>query len=160
MVSHHLVNLIRVILLVMLGALAAESLAVHSEHYKVVNGVAIYLGIVPAEMIREHGPGQTESTMHSGIPPGGRHHHVMIAVFDNNSGKRIEDAEVEATVRELGLSGQQTRLEPMVVANTITYGNYFSMTAGGIYRIHIRIRLPGVARPIEARFEYVNAPHK
>lgn len=160
MVSHHLVKLIRVILLVLLGVLAGESLAVHSEHYKVVNGVQIYLGIIPAEMIREHGPGQAESTMHSGIPSGRRHHHVMIAVFDNNGGKRIGDAEVEATVRELGLSGQQKKLEPMVVANTITYGNYFSMTARGIYRIHIRIRLPGVVRPIKARFEYMNAPHR
>ena len=160
MVSHRFVDLIRVILLVMLVGFAAESLAVHSEHYKVVNGVEIYLGIVPAEMIRGHGRGHAESTMHGGIPSGGRYHHVMIAVFDNNSGKRIENAEVEATVRELGLSGQRKRLEPMVIANTMTYGNYFSMAAGGIYRIYLQIRLPGVARPLKARFEYVNLPHK
>ena len=156
MVSDRFVNLIRVILLVMLAGLTGESLAVHSEHYKVANGVGIYLGIIPTEMIR----GEVESTMHGGTPSGGRHHHVMIAVFDNNSGKRIENAEVEATVRELGLSGQRKRLETMIIADTITYGNYFSMMARGIYRIHIKIRLPGVARPIEARFEYVNVPHK
>jgi hypothetical protein len=119
MVSDRFVNLIRVILLVMLAGLTGESLAVHSEHYKVANGVGIYLGIIPTEMIR----GEVESTMHGGTPSGGRHHHVMIAVFDNNSGKRIENAEVEATVRELGLSGQRKRRPEAFTASTSRFAS-------------------------------------
>lgn len=160
MVCHSLVNIIRIILLVILAGITVESLATHPDNYKLVNGVDVYLGIIPAEIIRQFGTEETEGAMHGGIPSGERYHHVMIALFDHKSGNRIENAEIDATVMALGLSGKQKKLEPMVIANTITYGNYFPMTAGETYNIYIKIRITSMQSPIEVRFVYINLSHK
>jgi hypothetical protein len=45
-------------------------------------------------------------------------------------------------------------LDPMKIAGTVTYGNYFKMPSAGPYRIAVEVRRPGAAHMIEARFEY------
>jgi len=42
----------------------------------------------------------------------------------------------------------------MLIADVISYGNYFRMSNTDVYRIRVQIRLPGVAQTIEAVFEY------
>lgn len=122
--------------------------------YKVVGGVGIYLGVLPSEMIRDRPGEQTDVTMHGGVPGGFHHHHVMVALFEGEGGKRITDARVLAKVAEVGLATDEKELEPMTVAGAMTYGNYFRMQSPGSYRISVQIRRPGSARPIEAQFEY------
>lgn len=134
------------------GAFAADV-----PTHKVVDGVAIYLGVLPAEMVLGHPHTHTEEGMHGGVPPGKHQYHVLVALFDAASGKRIADAQVKARVSELALSGVERKLEPMHIADTITYGNYFRMSGTGIYRIQVQIRRSGVARAIEAEFEYQHA---
>lgn len=134
------------------GAFAAD-VATH----KVVNGVAIYLGVLPSEMVLGHPNSHTEAGMHGGVPPGEHRYHVMVALFDAATGKRITGAQVKATVSELALSGTEKTLEPMLIADTISYGNYFKMSGTGIYRIQVQIRRPGAAQAIEAEFEYQHA---
>lgn len=124
---------------------------------RVVNGVAIYLGVLPSEMILGHPREHTEAEMHGGIPAGEHRYHIVIALFDSASGKRITDAEVTARVSELGLFGPQKKLDPMLIAGTVTYGNYFTLSARGPYRIQVQIRRPGMPGAIEAVFEYVRA---
>lgn len=59
---------------------------------------------------------------------------------------------------EIGRAGTQKKLEPMPIAGTITYGNYFDMPASNNpYRIKVLIELPGVAGVIETEFEYQHA---
>lgn len=134
--------------------LAGVSPAAETGQYKIADGMAIYLGVIPAEMIQGH-PGQhPESRMHRGIPAREHRYHVVIALFDNATGKRISDARVKATVSEIGLAGSRKKLEPMRIANTTTYGNYFSMPGTNPYRIQIEISRQGLPHPVKIEFEY------
>lgn len=110
------------------GALVAGFLAmvagVSSADYlgrsQVVDGTVVYLGIVAADVIRKH-PDQYPKHEQQKIPSGPHVHHVMLALFDVSSGERITDADVEARVSPLGLSGPKKRLDPTSVAGeTIT----------------------------------------
>ncbi len=106
---------------------------------KVVDGVAIYLGVLPAEMILGYTKGQSEATMHGGVPQGKNRYHVMVALFDATTGKRITSAQVKATVAQVGMGGEIKPLEPMRIANTESFGNWFTMPGNGVYRIHLEI---------------------
>ncbi|MBI3898867.1 MAG: hypothetical protein HY308_11295 [Gammaproteobacteria bacterium] len=121
---------------------------------QVVDGVAIYFGIVPAELVRGHPPQHAESDMHGGVPVG--ESHIMVALFDNKTGKRIDNVEANARVTGSGLHVEK-KLEPMVVAGSLTYGNYFSLTGSGPYRIAIRFRLPGAAHESHAEFAWARS---
>jgi len=145
------------LLLMILGAQAAYA-ANDAENYKVVDGVAIYFGVMPAEMILGHPKEHEERQMHGGVPAGKHRDHLVVALFDNATGKRITDAQVTATVGEIGLTGESKKLGPMKIAGTVTYGNYFDMPSRNIYRIRVQIRLPGVPRTIEAEFTHRHYP--
>ena len=134
--------------------MAGESVAGHLDRYKVADGIGIYLGVIPTDLITDHPLEHTERTMHGGVPLGKHHHHVMVALFESKTGGRITDAEVKAHVREVGLAGQVKELEPMTIAGALTYGNYFELRYRARYVISIRVRRPGSPGVIETRFEY------
>ncbi len=119
-----------------------------------VGNILIYLGLLPAEMIRGHPPGHAESAMHGGPVAAREDYHVLIALFDNKSGARISGADVTARVSEIGLVGPEKKLEPMEIAGTETYGNFFPMAGHGPSRIAVTIRLPGESQDIKAVFEH------
>ena len=121
---------------------------------KVVDGVIISYAVIPAELIRQvYQKGETESAMHGGVPGGAHHHHVMVALFRVGSNERITDAIVHATVGELGLSQKTKDLRPMPIAGQITYGNYFHMPEDQLYRISLKIRVPGLGT-VKTRIDY------
>ena len=124
----------------------------HSGYHKVADGVAVYFAIVPAEMVRGHPREHPEGEMHSSVPTG--ENHIMIALFDDKTGKRIVRAEVSARVSGGHASSIEKRLESMVIAGNQTYGNYFPMTGSGPYTIDLRIYAPGRNKPISMRFEW------
>lgn len=144
-------TLLLVIGMTMLNAAPATDVP---ETFQVAGGMAIYLGVMPAQIVQGHAREHEESKMHGGVPAGRYRDHVVVAVFDNASGQRIEDAQVTAAVMEVGLAPEWKTLEPMRIADTITYGNYFSMPSAGTYRIQLRIRRPGHAQAIEATFTH------
>lgn len=125
-----------------------------SNRAKIADGLAVYLGVLPAAMIQGHPAGHTEAEMHDEASSGRDAYHVMVAVFDAKSGARIADADVRARVAGVGLVGKEKALEPMTIADTITYGNYFAMPPGDLYRIRVVIRRPGGPTPVEALFSY------
>lgn len=146
----------RIMLAGILAMSAMASTAADTSQHKVVDGVAIYIGVLPSEMIKGHPRIHSEGLMHDGVPAGKNRFHLVVALFDDASGKRISGAGRKAMVSEFGLSGQEKKLDPMVIAGTVTYGNYFAMPNPGTYRIHLEI---GHAKPhsvgtIEAEFEY------
>lgn len=150
--------LLRSLLTAFLFLFAAAAAAADSNLHKVVHGVSIYLGVFPAEMILGQPRPRAEAEMHGGVPAGEHRYHVTVALFDNATGKRITGAQVKANVSEVGLSGVQKKLEPMLIAGSVSYGNYFNMpTTSNPYRIQVRIELPGVADVIEAQFDYQHA---
>jgi hypothetical protein len=124
------------------------------EGHKTIAGLSVYLGVLPAAMVRDHSGDRTEATMHGGLPRG-HAHHVMAAVFDAKTGERVEDARVKARVSPPGLAGETRALEPMAIAGTITYGNYFT-TIGDRqpYRIRLSITLAGTATPVVVEFSH------
>ncbi|GMR21657.1 MAG: hypothetical protein BMS9Abin36_2261 [Gammaproteobacteria bacterium] len=124
------------------------------ESFKVVDGVAIYLGVMPAQVIQGHPKEHLESEMHGGVPIKGHRDHVVVALFDDATGKRIENAKVMGSVMELGLGGRKKKLEAMKIAGTITYGNYFDMLSKDTYHIKLWIRRPGVPGVVEAKFTH------
>ncbi len=135
-------------------SLAGVALAGHLDRYNVADGIGIYLGVIPTDLIAVHPLEHTEDAMHGGIPLVKHHHHVMVALFESKTGERITDAEVEASVREIGLAGRTRELEPMTIAGALTYGNFFELRSRTRYLISIRVRRPGSPRVIETRFEY------
>ena len=136
--------------------IAGAAVASEPGGYKVADGIAVYYAVLPAEMIRGHSKEHPEGAMHGGVPSGKHFHHVMVALFEAKTLDRITDAEVEATVTEIGLSGKTKDLEPFTVAGALTFGNYFEMPSQTIYRIKVRVRKPGSPETVEAEFEYTH----
>ncbi|MBA2655321.1 MAG: hypothetical protein H0U71_09710 [Gammaproteobacteria bacterium] len=135
------------------------SLATETVPYKEVDGVVIYLGALPAQMILGHGKEHPESKMHGGIPTSTHRYHLLVSLFDNATGQRITDADVTATVEEIGLTSETKTLEPMKIVNTITFGNYFKIDSQNLYRIIIQIRRIGTQQKmIKAEFTQEHFP--
>lgn len=86
-------NLLGSVLIVVLGMISSAT-ADDTELHQLVDGIAVYFGVLPAEMIRGHPKAHPESQMHGGIPID-RRYHLTVAIFDDTSGKRITNAVVE-----------------------------------------------------------------
>jgi len=120
--------------------------------FKTVGGLTAYLGVMPAELVKGPGPHSADKPMHGRIPRGQHEFHIVVAIFDAGTGARISDATISAKISGLGLSGAQKVLEPMKIADTITYGGFFNL-ARDIYTIRLRVQRPG-AQPISLDFKY------
>ena len=123
----------------------------HFGQTKTVDGMVIYLGMVPAAVLRQH-PSDYPAHEVRKIPSGKHVHHVMLALFDRPGGKRITDATVTVRVAPLALGGPTRPLDPMLVAGVLTYCNYFRIGPSDTTVIQAKIRRPDVARVIQARF--------
>lgn len=135
-----------------LGLAAVDAPAAESSYRQVVDGIAIYFGIVPAQLVRGHPPAHPEGQMHGGAPVG--ENHIMVALFEEKTGRRLDRVEVSATITGPGRFKLEKKLEPMVIAGTTSYGNYFYMPGLGPYRLALRIRPPDAAREIRASFTW------
>ena len=140
--------------LLLLAGLANAAVIDASEGGATVGDVQIYIGILPAQMIRGHPQAHSESSMHGGQPTASDEFHIVIALFDAKSGTRIEDADVTARVSEIGLVGAEKKLESMAIAGAVTYGNYFTMQGHGPFRISLTIHVPGRPQDVKAEFEH------
>lgn len=136
---------------VFLSTLAAGGPASASdESYKVVDGLGVYLGVLPAAILR--GP---EAALHGGAPSGAHQYHIVVAIFDAATGARIENAKVTATVSGLGHVGSSSLpLGPMTIAGTVTYGEFVTLPGNEIYGIAVDISIPGRSSPVRADFSY------
>jgi hypothetical protein len=120
---------------------------------KTVAGLTVYVGVVPAAIIEGDSKEHAEEA-HGDVPRGEHAYHVMAAVFDAESRARIENAEIDARVTPLGLAPVTRRLEPMSIAGTVTYGNYFTMRGDGPYQIGFVVTVPGRREPVTVEFSY------
>jgi hypothetical protein len=85
--------------LVVLTSVAVTAVAA-TEYEKRAGGLAVYMGVLPAELLR--GGAEHLTSMHRGLPSGSGSHHVIISVFDEGSGRQIDDATVLAGSRRWG----------------------------------------------------------
>jgi len=114
------------------------------------DGVTAYLGVAPSALIAAHAPDHAERRMHAGRGTGNAH--VMVALFDANTGARIENAAVEATLRgERHRGARRLRLEPMRIDDALAYGGF---TALGRDRYHLTIEARRPDQP-PARLTFV-----
>ncbi|MBY0563877.1 MAG: hypothetical protein K2P58_06795 [Hyphomonadaceae bacterium] len=114
------------------------------------DGVTAYLGVTSSALIAAHAPDHAERRMHAGRGTGNAH--VMVALFDAETGARIEDAAVDASLRgERHRGSRQLRLEPMRIENVVTYGAFTTL---GRDRYHLTIKARRPDRP-PARLTFV-----
>jgi hypothetical protein len=134
------------------GGPASASL---EESYRTRDGVAAYLGVLPAQAVRGHPPGHPERRMHGGPPSGPHDYHLVVALFDTATGARIGDAQVTAAVSGLGHVGKtRRRLDPMTIADAVTYGGYVTLPGRDRYVIEIEVVRAGQASPVQLEFVY------
>lgn len=125
-----------------------QALAAEEGQYKAGHGIAAYLGLLPAEMVKGH------PKMHGGAPRGPHAYHLVAALFDEASGQRISDAKVMARIAGQGMAGEEKPLEPMEIAGTATYGAFLTLPGADRYTVSLNIQRPGVRAPVVLEFLY------
>jgi len=123
------------------------------QDYRVVDGTTVYFGAISADVIRRNRNEYPEKVYGASLI-GPDQYYVSIALFDINSGKRIPDAAVRARVSTVAAAGPEKTLEPLTLADSSTYGNYFTMGGAGPFEVTVTFRRPGTQRGIQARFQY------
>jgi cytochrome c5 len=117
---------------------------------KVIGGMEIYLGIVPAKAVEAE-----QREMHGGIPRGKDYYHINISLRDSNTKEEITDAQVKLTVKDPFLGDKSKELGLMVINRRISYGNYFQMKGFDSYSIKVHILRADRSPAINANFKYV-----
>lgn len=139
---------LRIVVLLVASVLAsglAQSADSTVEDTKTAGGLTVYLGVVPAEIVKGAASRSAGQPMHGGTPRGMHEYHIVVAVYDSVSNLRITDATVTAKVSGLGLSGPEKTLDQMKVpgaiadGDNITYGAFFNLTSD-IYTIRLSVR--------------------
>lgn len=132
---------------VLTGVLAFGVASAQNGLDQALGNYEVYLGVTPARIIAKYYPtGSAERTMDGGVPTNPNDDHVMIALFNKVTGKRVTNATVSAKVWTQNLQYvpvQRKALQPMAIAGDVTYGNYFYMPGKANYDIKVYIRRPG-----------------
>lgn len=111
-------------------------------------GITVFWGLVPAAVVSEK---HAVEEMHGHRPAGGGQvHHLVVAVFDASSGRRIDNAVVRAQLSESGIVDEPPKyLTPMRINGQMSYGQVFSMATAGPYRFRLWVLPPGRKTEIE-----------
>ncbi len=138
-----------------IGGLVGQAQAQDASNYQVVGSIAAYLGLMPAEIAAGHPQNHPEVRMHGG-PPGTSHaEHIIIALFEEPSNARIEDASISATISGLGhVAATPITLDPMLIAGVVTYGGYVTFPGPDTYSIDLQISRPGSPKVTAISFKY------
>lgn len=147
-------------LLVVPLALALPASAGVVDGVRTVDGLTVYLGVVPAAVTRAHPPGHTERTMHGGMARPGMHDvHLVVAVFNKSTGERLSNVTVTARIHGTNRNRWAVPLTQMTVNGALTYGGYTSLGAEQDVMISVDIRRPGQTlrtSTVTAQFEYAH----
>jgi cytochrome c5 len=132
---------------------SSVSSAATGQDFAVVDGTAVYFGVVSADVIRDH-PKEYPQSVYGAAPFEPAQYYVTVSLFDAPNGKRIDDAVVKARVSTATGTGPEKTLQPITIANSRSYGNYFTMGGTGPYKIAVDVRRPSASNAIQAQFEY------
>lgn len=138
--------------LALAGPAAAQGVP---EQRVVVDNTEVYYGVVPAEIVRAQ---QGREGKGLGIVDRlrkRRHQkHVVVALFDTQSGERIVDARVAATVTPLGMGARREQLKPIRLGEVTSYGAFFEFPPGSApYKIELQVTRAGHP-PATVTFNY------
>jgi len=122
-----------------------------------VDSATVFLGVVPATQTRDYASERAGDMKMGGAAANDINSiHLVVALFDHGTGKRITDAHVSA--RFLGPRGHHwsVRLEPMTMNGAMTYGAYSNLGGNNNASIFIDVERPfgGRTQSLTARFEY------
>lgn len=111
-------------------------------------GVTAYWGLVPVEVVAGM---HSLAEMHGGMPGGGGQvHHLVVALYETASGRRIENAVVRAQLSESGIVEEPPKyLTPMTINGQISYGQVFAVAKPGPYRFRVWVKPEGRKAEIE-----------
>lgn len=139
-----------------LGLAACDRAKDLPRNTQTVDGMRIEIGVVQARAIEGHPvEAQAPSAMHGGVAETSGSHHLTVALFDAKTGERITNARIRVGVGDRSYNHAPEKvLEPMRINDTGTYGGFFRMPGSDVWRIHLEIERPGVARSSEADFAY------
>lgn len=119
---------------------------------RTVGDLRVVLGVMPAALLTDHPEQHEEATMHGGLPAGRSYYHVLVALFDRRTGERITEADVHASVGELGFNPSLRDLKRMNAGGVVTFGNFFAMPDTGPYQITVTVRTPQSPVPVDVKF--------
>ena len=121
-------------------ALVAASFGTAAQGRLERDGVVLYLGLVPEAIVSQQ---HAISELHGGRPAGGgKINHLVLALFDSASGRRIDDAIVRAQLSETGVVDEPPKYVPPMPVNGLgSYGQLFGMVHDGPYRFRIFVKL-------------------
>lgn len=139
--------------IVIWSVMSSLSAPVHADgsFHRRVDGIDVYLAVVPAELVGGHPRGHEESRMHGERAL--QQSHLIVGLVAADSGRRIVDAAVEAEVRGEAVTVRRS-LEPMLVGSARDYGNYFTLPSATPYRIVLSIRLADRTDTLQVEFEW------
>ena len=133
---------------------AAGGPAKPAGNVKTVGRSEIYLGVLPAEVLRSFPKDSVERSMHGGVPSGSGYYHVNVSVLDATTKAPISGAKVEIKVDERGLSSETKALLPIATGSIPSYGNYIRLKGKTPYVFTVKIQRPDSPQPFEAQFEH------
>jgi hypothetical protein len=139
-------------------AIAGErgaAIAAETEQSKTASGLTVYLGVVPAEIVK--GPpthiflskGPHDYDIQSKSP---HEYEIVAGIFDAN-GARISNAVITARVSGLGLSDNKAQLEPMQIAGSAVYSGFVDLPGSDLYTVNLTVERPG-ASAVVVEFKY------
>jgi len=143
-------------LILTIGLLLAAAAGAQGDagQHLLVGDVDVYYGLMPSALAGAHPASHPEASMHGGAPDNRYSYHLIVALLDHATQKRIPDARVTASVQELGLGETRKRLEPMRIGDTVSYGAYFDLSGAGPYRVRLEVNRPGRHDTTSGQFEY------
>ena len=127
---------------------------------KTVDDLTIYLGVVPAAIVRGH-TAELDAAIQAGLPRSSVHSvHIVAAVFNKTSGARLENIQLRARIHPIRAPGHGTApkswtvaLQPMRVNGALTFGAFTNLGSWQDARISVDVTRP--SRP--ARFRVTTA---
>lgn len=148
-------QLFRIVSMLILAYASAFAWGADTAQHKLTDGIDVFYGVVPAEIVQGHVKQLGAERMHGKTPFFAQGtQHLVVTLYDVKTSEHINDAKVSATVTPLGLASE-TKTLIMKINNTISYGNYFSMSPGNApYRVVLSIKRPTSHVSATTEFEY------
>ena len=127
----------------------------HAQERTERAGVVLFRGLVPSAVVSQQ---HAVEELHGGRPAGGgKINHLVVALFDAKTARRIENAVVRAELSESGVVAAPAKyLPPMPVNGEASHGQLFGMVHDGAYRFRVTVKLPD--RPDELQFDIQATP--
>ena len=132
----------------------ADQAPASDPSHKRVEGMDVYLGVLPADSLRSrHGGTDADKKMYGGIPAGKGYYLVNVTLRDAGTKAEIKGAQIEARVANL-LTGETRKLEAATINGGVSYGSYFKMPGKEPYTVVLQVLKPGAGRAIEVKFDF------